>query len=688
MTGVLRAGVVSAVVLALATVDWAAGSTYLRVDQAGWLPSETKTVLALADEDLGGEPFLVRDAETGATVLTGSVGADRGPYGSFAHVFELDVTGLEGPGEFEVVLGDPATPLAVSPRFRVGEDALAPVIPVSLRFFQVQRCGDTSPRMHGPCHLNHGIADGGPRDGEPVDLRGGWHDAGDYLHFTGEEAAAVLLLLVAFDEHPGSFSDADGDGVPEVLEEARVGVEWLLRAWDGESEALYFQLGDESDHGEWRMPEGDDASDDPRLRHRTAWACRPGKGANVAGRVAGALALASRAWGDGAGPWQDPDLAGRCLAAARAVYAWGKGRRAVQHKTFDRMEDTWKDDLAVGATELWIATGETSYRDDARHWCDRMGHAWSFSAGDLHAVARARFGMHDPGSRDGAIAWLEEELDNYEALSLSHPFREALEEPYWGCAADMAGAGLLALWHGALAGTDARRDLARRQRDYLLGRNPWGVAFVNGVGSAWPHHPHHQVADPALNPGQPELVGYWAEGPTTRREFEDEGISLDGPDPYAPFQSDYAVWHDDRADYVTNEPTIFMNAAGIAFLAAFEPPRGCEGAAGDRTEPAEVTGLRVDGVDPARVTWQAAPGADQYDVTRGRPAGLAGGDLGECRDDPRPADLVFEDGERPPAGGAFTYLARAFSLACLRGGSLGRDSAGRERTNANPAACP
>ncbi len=663
-------------------------ATYLRVDQVGWLPGETKIALALADENLAGEPFLVRDVATGETALTGSVGADRGPYGSFSHVFELDLASLAGPGEYEIVLGDPEAPRAVSPPFRVAADALAHVVPVSLRFFEVQRCGDTSPRMHGPCHLNHAIADGGPRDGQPVNLQGGWHDAGDYLLFTGEEAATTLLLLVAFDEHPGAFSDADGDGIPEVLEEARIGVDWLLRAWDGEAGAFYFQLGDESDHGEWRMPEGDDASDDPRLRHRTAWACRSGKGANVAGRAAGALALAAGIFGREGEPWYDPALADRARQAAIDLYRWGSERKAVQRKTFDGYEDTWKDDLGVGATELWILTGEASWHDEALRWAREMGHAWSFSAGSLHAVAQARLGGHDPGYRDEATDWLAEELDNYEDLSARHPFREALSEPWWGCGVDLAGAGLLALWHERLSGSSRYRDLARRQRDYLLGRNPWGVSFVNGAGSTWPRHPHHQVADPALNPGQPELVGYWTEGPVTRREFEDQDITLDGPDPYAPFQSDYAVWHDDRADYVTNEPTIFMNAAGIALLAAFEPPPGCAGALAAETVPGEATGLLVSGDAPSRLTWEPAPGADQYDVTRGRASVLASGDLGECREDPRPADLVFEDPDRPPVGEAFTWLVRGVSLACYRGGSLGRDSAGRERTNANPGACP
>ena len=42
----------------------------------------------------------------------------------------------------------------------------------------------------------------------PLDLRGGWHDAGDYNKYVwGAASTAVLLLLRAYEDNPGVFAD-------------------------------------------------------------------------------------------------------------------------------------------------------------------------------------------------------------------------------------------------------------------------------------------------------------------------------------------------------------------------------------------------------------------------------------------------------------------------------------------------
>ena len=134
----------------------------------------------------------------------------------------------------------------------------------------------------------------------------------------------------------------------------------------------------------------------------------------------------------------------------------------------------------------------------------------------------------------------------------------------------MIGAALVAVWYEDLKGDSAYRRLGLAQRDYVLGSNPWGVSFVNSIGSYWPHHPHHQVA--ALNGS--ELVGFWDEGPVPLADFLAQKITLKEADANAAFQSDGAVFHDDVQNYITNEPTISMNATSLALVAWYAPPRG------------------------------------------------------------------------------------------------------------------
>ena len=105
--------------------------------------------------------------------------------------------------------------------------------------------------------------------------------------------------------------------------------------------------------------------------------------------------------------------------------------------------------------------------------------------------------------------------------------------------------------------------MAQAQWDYVFGTNPWGVSFINSVGTVWPHDPHHQIAQLT----GAELTGFWNEGAVERADWSTYGIDLSQPDEYSLFQSGWSLYHDDVADYVTNEPTVVANGVGFALTA-------------------------------------------------------------------------------------------------------------------------
>ena len=90
--------------------------------------------------------------------------------------------------------------IATSPPTAVATDPLATIVPGAIRFFGVQRSGNTAPLVHAPSHLDDGAAVGGPQDGLPVDLAGGWYDAGDYIKFSLTTAYAAFMQLFALRE--------------------------------------------------------------------------------------------------------------------------------------------------------------------------------------------------------------------------------------------------------------------------------------------------------------------------------------------------------------------------------------------------------------------------------------------------------------------------------------------------------
>ncbi len=113
-------------------------------------------------------------------------------------------------------------------------------------------------------HTSDGIlVDHPSRTGEFVAVAGGWADAADYLQYVTTSAHATFSLLIAGRDHPGAFGDrhqANGlpgaNGIPDVLDEARHGLEWLSRMFPGDG-SVFNQLGDDRDHAFWDLPTSD-----------------------------------------------------------------------------------------------------------------------------------------------------------------------------------------------------------------------------------------------------------------------------------------------------------------------------------------------------------------------------------------------------------------------------------------------
>ncbi|WP_183096399.1 glycoside hydrolase family 9 protein, partial [Nocardioides stalactiti] len=143
---------------------------------------------------------------------------------------------------------------------------------------------------HGPSHLNDVASpiSNGPHLGEPIDVRGGWMDAGDQLKFTMTIAYATAMLELAGRNEAGLRD--------ELWAKAAIGVRFLLKAHPT-SDLFVAQVGNvDADHNSgFRDPATDDASADPSLAHRKTYVLTGTTGgSDVAAITAAALALAAR----------------------------------------------------------------------------------------------------------------------------------------------------------------------------------------------------------------------------------------------------------------------------------------------------------------------------------------------------------------------------------------------------------
>ncbi len=522
----------------IVTLHARAQQTFVRTNQLGIFSGEPIRATILSRHGLAGTPFEI--LKDGAVVYRGTVGASLGSYASFSDSYRLNVPLPPAEGIYSVRVDGER-----SYEFARSGSAYRGIVDSLLLFFRVQRCGAASALLHQACHLHDAtkIVRGSTAVRARIDLTGGWHDAGDYVKFLNTTAYTTYLLLFAQEFAPSTFGPASRTpGSCPVLDEARVGLAWLLKARVSDTE-LATQVQDLRDHDQgWRLPEKD-----PLAWDRPAFV---GTGKNLIGIVSATMALAAKTFAA-----VDQPFADTCLTVAEDLYSRrnevpdldvsGSGMYRDQH---------FKGKLALAAAELFRTTDNRKYLDQAKAYAESAGADFWWSWGDINALADYRLAPIEKGFR----VYLRKNLVAAAENSRRTLFGEATPGS-WGSVNAMLGVALQSLLWQRLTDDTEFDTLAVRQCNYILGENPWGVSFLSNVGQNPTRNFHSQVA--YLNGGY--LPGGLAAGPVPASTIRQYHIAYERPDRYAEFQTESAVYHDDRMDYITNEPTIVAAATAV-----------------------------------------------------------------------------------------------------------------------------
>jgi len=506
--------------------------------------ADAKRAVVLGSRALAGKRFTVTDA-AGTVVLRGRLSRAPGRAAPWRSAAIADLTAVTAPGSYRVrAAGLRSRPWVVDD----GAGTRAALRHI-LRFYAVNSDGAEPSPVHGPSHLNDATIVGGSLDGQHADLTGGWMDAGDTLKFTGTTSYTVVALLLA--------ARLDAADAPALRATAGVGVRWLLRAHPA-ADVFVSQVGEiESDHDRDPAsgfdPAADDRSGNPRISHRQALT---GIGTDSGGRTAAALALAAQSE-------PDPALRDRLIAEARAWYAAGEQA----NKLAPRLpEDPYpsgsgNDDMALGAAELYRATGEPQDLADALDWLNGLDGTGSTYWDEVQLLAAAELCgvLGVPAPSPDASARGCGLLRTGASAAARRARRYALGTPGvldFGTTATHGGSGAVL----ALAGDRAR---AADARDWVLGRNAWGKSFVAGLGPGAPRHIHHW----AVRKGRSAFAGAVVGGPTTRAILRDQRL----PFRAGPFDGPGGVYEDRTPDYVTSEVALDYAASTVLLLAAVGP---------------------------------------------------------------------------------------------------------------------
>src|SRR5512143_1334564 len=570
-------------------VQSGAPAVVIRINQIGYLPAAAKVAVVCALERRTIATFRIADARD-RTVLGPSPARAAGPFGPCVETYRLDFSGLRAPGEYTVEAGG-----VRSLPVRIGDAVYRGAADSLLAYLREQQSG-YNPVFRDSVHARSDgiLVDHPTRSGEFIPVSGGWADASDYLQYGATTAHATTMLLLAYRDHPAAFGDryqANGlpgaNGIPDVLDAARWGLEWLLRMYP-EDDLLLNQLGDDRDHTYWDLPVNDSADYGwGKGGSRPVYPCtgkpqglfqyknRSTGLASTAGKYAASFALGAQVLGT-----RDTAFARLLGAKAQAAYALGAAHPGVCQTAPARSpyfyeEDDWSDDMELAAATLYALTGEARYlpaaleyaaiepvtpwmgQDTARHYqwfpWHNNGHHEIWRAGPDSArrlmVEYYRRGLDAVGGR------------------ATNGFRVGI--PFIWCSNDLlASFATQALFYRRMSGDSTYLEYETAALDWLFGTNPWGVSMVIGLGERFPRTPHSVVSDRL----HLQLTGGLVDGPVYRSIFANlRGIQLLEADEYAPFNTGFIVYHDDLGDYSTNEP-IMDGTANLAYvLAALAP---------------------------------------------------------------------------------------------------------------------
>lgn len=573
----------------------------IRVNQLGYLPDHPKVAVLCATSSTRVREFRVvqvPDDSLGATAADSAIASAptvlgplpasaAGAFGPCAVTYRLDFSALRNEGIYRLTAGG-----LVSPALRISAHAYAGAADALLFYLRQQR-SLFNPLFRDSVHQHTDaiLVDDAYQGGSFIPVAGGWADAADYLQYVTTSANATFLLLQAYRDHPHAFGDAfqanglpGANGVPDVLDEARWGLEWLIRMHPRE-DLLLNQIGDDRDHAFLDLPTTDSSDYGwGRGGYRPVYPCtgrpqglftfknRSTGFASTAGKYTSAMALGAQLLAD-----RDPAFAALLGREASAIYRLGLAHPGVCQTAPARApyfyeEENWADDMELGAAELYALTGATPYlrraidfaarepvspwmgRDTARHYefypWHNNGHYEIWRRGD--ASQRALMALDYQRGLEAVVNRAQ------------NGFRVGI--PFIWCSNDlMASFATQALLYREMSGDTTFLTYENAALDWLFGTNPWGVSMVIGLPATGrtPRDPHSVVARQL---GVATQHGGLVDGPVYRSIYKNlMYIQLLDGDEFAPWNTGFIVYHDDFGDYSTNEP-IMDGTANLAYL--------------------------------------------------------------------------------------------------------------------------
>jgi endoglucanase len=426
-------------------------------------------------------------------------------------------------------------------------------------------------------------------------IEGGWYDAGDYGQYAGSTGFATWMLLNMAERRKGRRSGQcvpelgdmslnipeAGNGVSDILDEARLGVNYLLSMQINSTTPQPLARGAQAPSGALTLTSTVPTGMVHHKSHGTVWPSDdvgphedttdrrlypPTTSATL--HLAAVGAQCARAFSSA-----DRAFAETCLTAAQTAYAAAsRVSDAYAWNAFSGggayEDDSLNDEFAWAATELWLATGDASYAADIDRYAGAYNPDGSFNWSSVEALGilslvRAERAIQDHPrlalAKSALLSW----ADRYEAQSSESGFMIPKSDAtyYWGSNGNFANHSILMATAHSMTGDDKYRRGVADTMDYLLGRNALGQSYISGYGEQTVRNPHHRYWQGATDPTRPlPPPGVLSGGPNNTTMVDPVAATMRGN------CTGMTCWADEYDGYSLNEVTIVWNAS-LAWVA-------------------------------------------------------------------------------------------------------------------------
>ncbi|MDZ7808681.1 MAG: glycoside hydrolase family 9 protein [Gracilimonas sp.] len=536
------------------------------VNTLGYLPESLKTAF-ITDQEA--TTFSLVNIENGITEFESEI-ASNPVYAPQAGdlVKKIDFSDFTKSGTYSIRLN---TQDASSSVFKIQNDLYSKALSSVLESYYIQRCGTeiiTEFWSHKACHLNDAYYYDKQENKKGVS--GGWHDAGDYNKFAVTHNFTLTLLINQYLEEPHKYFDSQlnipesGNDIPDILDEIRYGLEWLLKVQHSNG-GIHHKVSIKEWSGE-NLPEQEL---DPQYIF--------GISSTATAGAVGVFAL-------GADLFRDLDGEFSSILYSAALKGWGfleSNPVSVPLGGFTNPPDVHGgeygdqidiDERLFASVELFKLTKNAEYLDyfhiNYKKFWNRSFYVASWQ--DFRNFAYYSYLNLDemtPGLDPEVYNDLLSLADKYASSTLNrikiNPYRYALKnnEYYWGSNSIALSYAYDLIQAYKLTNNQEYRNAAKDQLEYILGRNPLGISFVTGVGSYSVKDPYHQFS--ALNSYPEPVPGMLVGG-------ANYAIHM-GNKPLSDFQA--KNYEDKFRNYMVNEPAINYTATLSYVLGYFSDPQ-------------------------------------------------------------------------------------------------------------------